>query len=854
MERDSELSTLSQLVDDLATSGGRVVLVRGEAGIGKSTLVTRFLDDSSDRAHVLLGACDDLLTPQPLGPIWDLAREESALSDPLSAGDRRGVMEATLDLLSRSLRPTIIVLEDTQWADEATFDLIMFLGRRIERSNGLLILTYRDAEVDEEHSLRGIIGDLPPQVLVRIALSRLSAEAVGTMINSELFDVEEILALTDGNPLFVGEVLASGSTEVPLSIKDAVTARALNLTRGARQVLDLVSVVPGEVEKSLVDRVIAPSEGELTECVRHGLLRINDGILAFPHELQRRAIEASLTSSERRRLNQELLEALSHSDDQAPDPARMAHHAIEAVDVDALMEFAPIAARTAMEIQSNREAVSHFRTLEAYLDRMDSAIRASLLDDWARQEFYMESGESLHLYERAIDARRIEADPRSLARTLTYASRAYGALAQPDQAVKYSTEAISILDPYGPSIELARALSNHAFLEFFYTDRDDAVLPFVDRAMFVAEEVGDEEAMTNAINVKAHLLFSRGQSIGMTLMEESHERAVRDGNPWGEVRALANMAGMYGDVRDLGRAIDFAQRARDTAIRYEVRTVELEARAMYSEFLFWSGDWARAEDVATDLLGSGPHVELIATRVLALIQVRRGRNEARASMSRMWSLVRADEGATIIDTAAAAIAEFIWISDDHDEALLLRLREVLDEGIRLGEPWPSGALVFWMWKLGLLSSVPEGTADFYGWIIEGDHRRAAEFWRERGIPYEEGLALMHGEEHEQIEAIRLFEDLGAVAIANRVRQTLSESGVTVPRGRSASTKKHVAGLTARQAEVLGLLAEGLTNLEIADRLFVARRTIDNHVSAVLMKLDVSDRETAVAHARDQGLL
>lgn len=167
---------------------------------------------------------------------------------------------------------------------------------------------------------------------------------------------------------------------------------------------------------------------------------------------------------------------------------------------------------------------------------------------------------------------------------------------------------------------------------------------------------------------------------------------------------------------------------------------------------------------------------------------------------------------------------------------------------------PTGQQLAESLRQGLLDTAPEGTADFYGWIIKGDYKKSAAFWRERGIPYEEGLALMHGDESEQIEAIRIFEDLGATATANKVRRALMDRGVRVPRGKSRATRDHAVGFTARQAEVLDLLAESVTNVEIADRLFVSHRTVENHVSAVLMKLDVPDRDLAVSTARDQGIL
>ena len=275
---------------------------------------------------------------------------------------------------------------------------------------------------------------------------------------------------------------------------------------------------------------------------------------------------------------------------------------------------------------------------------------------------------------------------------------------------------------------------------------------------------------------------------------------------------------------------------------------------MYSEFLLWKGDWVGAENAATEALGSSVHVEALATRVLGTIQARRGRNEAHTAIFRMWSLVQPGEGPDVVDTAAAAVAEYLWLSAEHNPELLARLEEILAAGVAIGEPWPSGALAFWMWKLGVLEKVPDGTADSYAWILKGEYEKSARYWREKGIPYEEGLALMHGSETEQIEAIRIFEDLGATAIANKVRRALMDQGARVPRGKSFATRDHAAGLTARQAEVLALLAQGFTNTKIADELFVSHRTVENHVSAVLMKLDVATREAAVEAARTRGIV
>lgn len=131
---------------------------------------------------------------------------------------------------------------------------------------------------------------------------------------------------------------------------------------------------------------------------------------------------------------------------------------------------------------------------------------------------------------------------------------------------------------------------------------------------------------------------------------------------------------------------------------------------------------------------------------------------------------------------------------------------------------------------------------------------AAEMWLEIGCPYERAIALAHGDLAAKLKALEILETLGAAAVAAKIRKALRDQGVSVPRGKGQATRTHAAGLTARQAEVLQLLDEALSNTEIADRLFVSPRTVENHVSAVLSKLDSSTRQEAVSRARSDGLL
>jgi predicted ATPase len=237
LERELSLRALNAAFAEAAKGSGRVVLIGGEAGIGKTSLVEHFTQELHHAACVLWGACDDLFTPRPLGPLHDVALQLSGdfmrLLD--AETNRATLFAAFLADVQHQARPTVIVFEDVHWADEATLDLLKFIGRRIQRVRALLVITYRDDELGARHPLRLLLGDLATSTAVqRLMLEPLSIEAVRTLTQSRAVEPIALHQQTGGNPFFVTEVLANNTSGIPATVRDAVLARTVRCRHQTR--------------------------------------------------------------------------------------------------------------------------------------------------------------------------------------------------------------------------------------------------------------------------------------------------------------------------------------------------------------------------------------------------------------------------------------------------------------------------------------------------------------------------------------------------------------------------------------------------------------------------------------------
>src|SRR5713101_378577 len=295
LERDHCFEQLSVFFRTATTGNGRTVLVSGEAGIGKSALVEQFVSQQCRAARQLWGACEALFTPRPLGPLYDIAAQARGSLSTLMSRDtpRPMLFSAFLDELQKSAIPSVGVFEDVHWADEATLDLIKFLGRRILSLAALFIVTYRDDELSRDHPLWSVIGDLPGKAVARLRLTPLSEQAVTYLAHQAHRSAEQLYAITGGNPFFVTEVLASETSGTPLTVRDAVLARVARLSPAARPLLELASVVPTRSERWLLEAVLGAAAPALEDCLTSGMLTLDQTTVAFRHEIARRAVEST---------------------------------------------------------------------------------------------------------------------------------------------------------------------------------------------------------------------------------------------------------------------------------------------------------------------------------------------------------------------------------------------------------------------------------------------------------------------------------------------------------------------------------------------------------------------------------
>src|SRR5262245_19081148 len=497
LERQVLLEGLGDLLRESAADEGRVALVYGEAGIGKTSLVEHFSKTRGPATRALWGACDSLHTPRPLGPVHDIARQGGgALAERLAAGaPPRAIFAAVLEELGRR-PPVLAVLEDLHWADAATLDLVKFLGRRIRQVPALLVLTYRDDELGGRHPLRVVLGDLATSPAIRrFPLPPLSVAAVQALAAGRSLDAHALHRQTGGNPFFVTEALASREGGIPATVRDAVLARAAPLSLAGLTRLDASAVIGFQAESWLLAALVGDEPAAAEECIAIGMLRAQGDLLAFRHELAREAILDTISPPRRRALHALALRGLASPPNGAPDLARLAHHAEGAEDTAAVLAHAPGAAARAAALGAHREAAAQYARALRFAGSVQGAERAQLLESIADQYMLIDRlDDAIRARQEAIDIRHEDGDRLREGKSLAVNAAALVRSGRNQEAEKASRRAIAVLRSQAPGPALAYAYRIQASLRMLNRDRALAVR-WARKAIALAERFGERETV-----------------------------------------------------------------------------------------------------------------------------------------------------------------------------------------------------------------------------------------------------------------------------------------------------------------------------------------------------------------------
>ncbi|WP_374583243.1 AAA family ATPase [Pseudoduganella sp.] len=875
LERDRQLEALQRLASRVLAGTGGMALVLGEAGIGKSSLLQACAACLRDRFTVLQGACEDLSTPRVLGPLRDFAPVLGG--DVVAAIDHAAHPDQLMPLLLGRLaslpRPALVVCEDLHWADQATLDLLKYLARRVASHPILLLASARDDELPPDHAFWRWAGDLPAASTQRLSLPPLSPAAVAELAQGAPCDPVELHRVTGGNPFFLSELLADAAApapgQLPASVRDAVWARLSRLDATVRTVLELVSVSPVPLEEWLLEALLGDGAAlAIDRSVDSGLLqRGQAGHLSFRHELARQAVLSGLRPAATRALHKRLCHALA---EQAPpqakvELARLVHHATGAQDAHMVLQLAPRAARQAAALGAHRQAAAHLASALQFVDAVAwTGDAAQLYEDWAYEAGLLRIDQQLiEARQQAIALWQSVDRPDKVGLNLRWLARTYWYRGEAREAERYGLEAIRTLEQLPNSKELAMAYSmrsQHQMLQ----DHPHSAIEWGQIALELATALDDNDtrvhALTNIGSARLFLGDDAGQrdlaeGLEIALACHLHEHAARIYSNWTEYAVVFKQFAL-------------AERLLAEGFAYH-HEHELDAWVHYltgwqAQLHLDKGELCTAAALARQVLAL-PDLSLVmrlpALTVLGRTLSRLGDEEAAPCLREALQWARATGEAQRLLPVLLALSEAAWQAQDGD-ACRRWLDEIAHFDLSGVNAWDLAEVAVWRQRAGLppLSATQgratSGADEAPAWPapraaeLSGRAMEACDAWLALGLPFEAALALLDLPDAAAAAAIpkalALLEQIGAAPAAALARQRARAGGMQAQlpkarRGPYGAAREHPCGLTKREAQVLELLLDGLSNADIAQRLCRSERTIEHHVSTLLGKLGASTR-------------
>jgi DNA-binding CsgD family transcriptional regulator len=861
LERESVLAQLAELRQLAGRGTGQIVLLRGEAGVGKTSVIRRFIADVDERVRVLSGSCDPLATPRPLGPLIDMlshlrSPQAAGLSAAIDRGGAEAIYAGLLELFADG-NTWVFAVEDAQWADQATLDLLQFLARRARSLPVLLLVSYRDDEIGAQHPLAVARGDLATvEALTRIGLAPLSRDAVAELAAGSGVNADELHRLTGGNPFFVTEILAVGpdalgNSGLPLGICEAVWGRMARLSAPARDTAHAAAICGPHASTWLLDQVCPGATAALGECLDAGLLSADGAVLAFRHELARRAVLELIPAYRLRELHTRALVALAQPPVSSDTLSALAFHADQAGDAEAAARYGSAAAERAAALGAHREAAELYALALRHADHTTEHERAGWLEGHAFESYLSGHADAAMQSSReAIALRHDLGDRLGEGDGLRWLSHLLTA-GRSTEAAAAAQASLRLLEDQAPGPQLAWSLVNLAQLAAF--SYDPAAADYAARAITLGTQLGEEAVVIRARSYAALATVLRTDT-GWDELDATWQAAMGSA-------ALAEHAGLAGAImcwtaalhHHLDRAERYVLETSAFCAEHDLGVFEPAAACVGALVTLHRGDWARAATAADNVLtrpGLSPPHRAGALLTTALIRARRGDQPVAPLL---------DEARTYAEPADlfrlgplwAARAETAWLRGD-DAAARAETESALATAPAGADPWIVGLLLRW---LHLSGGQPVGTSPAehvtpYHMEISGDWRAAADAWTALGCPYDAAVAQLGGDLPAVEAALATFRRLGARAAARRARQRLTQIRGRTPHPRLAETRADPHQLTRRQREVLEHLSAGHSNADIATNLGISPKTVNNHITAIFTKLGVNNRTQAAAYIPD----
>ncbi|MCK0117532.1 AAA family ATPase [Isoptericola sp. S6320L] len=966
--REHQVAGFRRSFDRAAAGEPGVLLVGGDAGVGKTRLVTHLATQAAQTGgRVVVAHCVDLgeigipylpftealgHLQRPTGTdddvascVAELIAERPALARLLDPAGPRTAQDdqhaerlplldglaSTLAAAGRPGAPLVLVVEDLHWADPSTRDVLRFLVTRLRTEHLLLVLTYRSDDVDRRHPLRPLLAELHRSERVdHVELDPFTAGELReftTALNDGPLpeaDFTEVLRRSEGNAFFAEELVAAGlaSGMLPWSLADVLHARMQHLDPGVQQLVRLASVAGRQVREDLLRAAAERTPGldaattatALRDAVTHQVLAVEGAHLAFRHALLAEALYLDLLPGERTAMHLSYLAALLDSADLG-SAAERAHHAQQGHDLPTALAASYDAAVRARDLLAPTEELRHLEQVLSLWDSVPDAVarvgvdRVEVaLDAAAAASRNGQPQRAVQLTRRTVES--LDADRRRQA-SLRHVLARYLLDVEEDmtEATRQTDLALAAL-PAEPTEDLAATLAVRGRIEM-NRDADDAARDFLERAVDVAHRARAPQAEADALASLAVIEVGDPETAAR-LIESAMHRAIDAGSLAAEMRCRYNLAttwyyaGRLDDAQELLR--QGLARAEETGTTRSSTGISMR---MIAELL----RYVRGDLTEAPRRDGVPALEAMVLESAGLYAaVARGDErvlERTAALQKDWdvdgfvalisggcridALTYAGRYDEAVDLAEAVVAHLgavwstyflgrIWISAlalaaladaaeeaavgpadaqqaerrEAGDALLAVARETAERGRpRGGVLGPEGRA--WLRRAeaehARLAAATDGTpADPALWeaaVREFSYGYRYETARSR-FRWAQALRAVgdrSAAELEAAEALHEAQEMGARPLTDTVLAWTRRARLAVPGARRESST-----LTEREEQVLTLVAQGLSNRQIGEQLYISTKTVSVHVSNVLAKLGVSGRAEAVAVATRRGLL